>query len=281
MSNLKDAATKLINNIADDAEITKEIYDDGLKPAVVETGKALREPIKGATRVGRLINALFSSIDCWILEREYAIKETQKLLDKKLENIPDEDIEPPKNYIAIPALQALSYSMDSKELRNMYANLLAKSMRKDLKDNVHPAYVEIIKQLEPNDVKIFNFIATSAETCLAVKELYIDNAKENTKMYLLPMVTSIDFLSIAEVSSSLYNLQRCCLIEKINGKSPFKSQKLYNDIDNNPLVKEWIDELSSEIKNDYEKVCTEKSGFVMTTFGVDFYNICCKDEDFD
>lgn len=52
----------------------------------------------------------------------------------------------PEAYVAVPALQAISYSMNSEELRNMYANLLAKAIDIDEKDKVHPAFVELIKQ---------------------------------------------------------------------------------------------------------------------------------------
>lgn len=185
MDNLKEAGANLLNVIADNAEIVKDAYTNGLEPSVIETGKALSEPIKGITRVGRLINAMFSSIDCWILEREYAIKKTQKLLEKKLENISDEDIEPPKNYIAIPALQALSYSIDSEELRNMYANLLAKSMCNKTADKVHPAYVEIIKQLSPMGVRVFEYIASDQYT-IAIKRVYLDdNSKKFDTAFLM------------------------------------------------------------------------------------------------
>lgn len=45
-------------------------------------------------------------------------------------------------------MQANAYN-ESEKLREMYANLVAKSMNADFHDKVHPAYVEIIKQLSP------------------------------------------------------------------------------------------------------------------------------------
>ena len=41
--------------------------------------------------------------------------------------------------------------MNSKELRDLYANLPAKAMNSDTKDTVHPAYLETIKQLSPEE----------------------------------------------------------------------------------------------------------------------------------
>lgn len=49
--------------------------------------------------------------------------------------------------------------MDSEELRNMYANLLAKAMNVDEKDKVHPAFVELIKQMAPREALILDGIS--------------------------------------------------------------------------------------------------------------------------
>ena len=53
--------------------------------------------------------------------------------------------------------------MNSEELRNMYANLLAASMLKDEKENAHPSFVEIIKQLSPDEAKLLKKISESGD----------------------------------------------------------------------------------------------------------------------
>lgn len=274
MDNLKDAGANLLNSIVDDAEIVKDVYNDGLKPAVIETGKALAEPIKGATRVGRLVNAMFSSIDCWILEREYAVKETQKLLDKKLEKISDEDIEPPKNYIAIPALQALSYSIDSKELRNMYANLLAKSMYTKTSDKVHPAYVEIVRQLSPLDIKIFEYIF-SHNRGIAIKEASIKNMLIDGYKDILSVATSIQFAEADEVKNSFDNLLRLGLIELCG---ELINEKFYEEIDNNPMSQKFYKKSESYIEDsNNQKIVFKNKSISMTALGLTFYSICNED----
>ena len=55
-------------------------------------------------------------------------------------------------------MQAISYSMNSEELREMYSNLLAKSMNSDAKTLVHPSFVEIIKQLSPFDARFLKLL---------------------------------------------------------------------------------------------------------------------------
>ncbi|MDE6595847.1 MAG: DUF4393 domain-containing protein, partial [Oscillospiraceae bacterium] len=274
MDNLKNAGANLLNSIADDAEIVKDVYNDGLKPAVIETGKALAEPIKGATRVGRFVNAMFSSMDRWILEREYAVKETQKLLEKKLENISDDNIEPPKNYIAIPALQALSYSIDSEELRNMYANLLAKSMYNETSDKVHPAYVEIIRQLDPIDIRILEYIFSNGQG-IAIKKIGIERISRNSIQYFVEVASQIEFAKPSVVSNSLDNLSRLGLIKIDNA---LVEKKHYEEIDNNPLSKKLYKSAELYIKDpSNEKLHFENNSMSMTALGRMFYSICNED----
>lgn len=134
----------LAKGVGEAINTVPEIYDDGLKPATKEAGQTL-------ALIPRAINAALSGIRQWIANREYKVAETEKLLAIKLEHVGEEKIVPPEPYIAVPALQAISYSMDSEELKNLYANLLAKAMNSDTKDQVHPSFVEIIKQLSPMD----------------------------------------------------------------------------------------------------------------------------------
>ena len=127
----KDLATTMVEQTAGKA------YDDVMHPGLEATGKVF-------SLLPRTIRAWFSKWEKWLLYHEYSIKETEKLLADKLKDIPEEKIVEPEPYVAVPALQQLSYSFDSKELREMYANLLASSMNADKKWSVHPSFVDII-----------------------------------------------------------------------------------------------------------------------------------------
>ena len=135
MSDELDKFVKVIDKAVDKVP---SFYDDGLKQTTQESGKVL-------ALLPRTINATLVPLRKWIAEREYNIAETEKILAKKLEKVGEEKIITPEPYVAIPAIQAISYTMNSKELRNLYANFLAKAMNLDTKDMVHPAYLETIK----------------------------------------------------------------------------------------------------------------------------------------
>jgi len=129
------------------AQTAGKTYDDLAHPTAHATGQ-----IVGF--IPRTVKVWLSKWEKWILNGEYAIKETEVLLAEKLKHIPEEKIVEPEPYVAVPAIQQLSYSLDSEELRELYANLLASSMNVDKKSDVHPAFVDIIKQLAPDEAKL-------------------------------------------------------------------------------------------------------------------------------
>ena len=132
-------------------EIGKPVYEDGIQPVLAPAGATLG-------LIPRAIKAALAPLEQWILTKEYNIEETKKLLEQKLKGVKPEEIVPPEPYVAVPAIQAISYSMDSEELREMYANLLAKSMQKEYRGDVHPSFVEIIKQLCPDEAKLLRYM---------------------------------------------------------------------------------------------------------------------------
>ena len=92
--------------------------------------------------------------------REELLSDLRKMLEEKLKNIPSENIVPPSPRIAVPTLQNASITEDI-EIRELYAQLLANSMNETMKDGIHPAFVEIIKQLSPDEAKILRYMSSN------------------------------------------------------------------------------------------------------------------------
>lgn len=74
-------------------------------------------------------------------------------VSKKLENVPPEDIQPPKPHVGVPALDALRYTGAENELADLYANLLATSMDRQTAYRAHPGFVDIIKNMCPDEAE--------------------------------------------------------------------------------------------------------------------------------
>ncbi len=151
----KEMAKEIVSQTAGEA------YKDIVHPAAATTGEII-------SFVPRTIKVWLGKWEKWILNGEYAIKETERLLAGKLQNVPIEKIVEPEAYVAVPAIQQLSYSMDSENLRELYANLLASSMNTETKWKVHPSFVDIIKQLTPDEAKLLKYIFNASNNQLPI-----------------------------------------------------------------------------------------------------------------
>jgi hypothetical protein len=86
--------------------------------------------------------------------REYFSGRFQKDLLDRTKDIPLESITDPKPSVAGPALQGLAFTHEEPTLKSMYIALIATSMDRRVSQAAHPAFVEIIKQLEGPEAKL-------------------------------------------------------------------------------------------------------------------------------
>ena len=132
-------------------EILPEIYKDLLQPAVKESGENLLTVAKSVSiAFSPLKGAIwgFEKIQDWIL-----VKLTEKLSKTNPDNI-----QSPRMNVAGQILITLPFFKDEPDLREMFVNLLAAAMDKDIANTAHPSYVTIIQQLTPDEAKILKWI---------------------------------------------------------------------------------------------------------------------------
>ncbi|MDF0534319.1 DUF4393 domain-containing protein [Shewanella sp. A32] len=134
------------------AEIIKAAGDDpSVKEAAGNLGKTavtLTKTINNALLPLAAINFAFDKA------RKYFSSQFQQDLTDKAKNIPEEHIVQPKASVAGPTLQGLAFTHDEANLKEMFLNLLATSMDGRKADIAHPAFVEIIKQLDSEDARL-------------------------------------------------------------------------------------------------------------------------------
>lgn len=254
---MPEGLDKLAGAIGDTLKTAPTLYEDALQPTVQEVGKF-------AARIPRAINAAFSGLDKWILNKEYAIDETKKLLEKKLENVDPDKIVEPEAYVAVPAIQAISYSMNSEELRNLYANLLAKAMNSDTKDQVHPSFVEIIKQMSPTDAIIFKSIMKRKANPLI--DLIIESP-EKSSFIIATNVSEFNDLYTDKACMSIDNLNKFGLISILSDRY-YSDANFYNKILHS---KYYVTQKQnhSVLPNDYQ-FSHKKKMIIKTSLGITF-----------
>lgn len=256
-----DGIDQLVQGVGKAIDKVPDIYDDGLKPATKESGKVL-------ALIPQTINAALAPLRQWIAQKEYNVAETKKLLAQKLEKVEYDKIVSPESYVAVPAIQAIAYSMNSEELRNLYANLLAKSMYIDTKELVHPSFVEIIRQMSPIDALIFKTIMGRAVNPMI--NLIMKNEKGNF-ITIVTNVTDINIASQELIGVSIDNLTKQNLLS-VPDDGFYSDEKVYDSI----LQTEFYEKqknLNRRTVDGFEFTYTKKM-INKTNLGSLFYKVC-------
>lgn len=251
-------------------EIGKDVYADGAKPVVKPTGELLG-------LVPRAIKAALSPLEKWILRQEYNIEETKKLLEEKLENIPPEMIEGPEPHIAVPAIQYISYCMDNEELRDMYANLLANSMIEIVKNGIHPSFIEIIKQLSPDEARIMNdFKIADTQPTISLRA----EVESGGGIVYLKNYCKVGILAQCERPNDvpLYfdNLKRLGLIE-LHNNHYLADNSIYEELEKLEYIQMKIKDNPYESYG-YTTVKVQRGYAELSEFGKLFCRICIGDK---
>jgi len=246
-------------------KVVTQAYEDIAHPILKSIGNIVSLPFKA-------IDAALTPIKKWVDKRNFNYEETKKILAQKLENIEEDKIVEPEAYVAVPALQQLSYSYDSVDLRNMYANLLASSMVESTKFSVHPSFVDIIKQLSPLDARALNILYTPQYiTVINISAHYIkiDSYKELYNNYSLELAEI--YRDNLEQSSSLLNLERLGIIQ-IDYERTVSPKSRYDIYDDSFIV----NRAKERYKDDKEVEIDIKQGLIrLTDFGLSFCMTCC------
>ena len=261
---MSNGVEKFLDAAGKAVEIAPTIYEDALQDATKESGQLLK-------LIPQTINAALVPLRQWIAHKEYNMAKTEKLLEHKLKNVDPKNIVSPEPYVAVPAIQSLSYAMNNEELRNLYANLLAKSMNSETKDNVHPSFSEIIKQLSPLDAKVFKIISENEINPLISISRY--SKETDSTISLAKNITLLNIADTLDISISINNLERLNLIN-IPWEACYKNTDLYKPFKNLDIYKNLENNFKSYPQ--YELV-TFRQMIDKTDIGKLFYKICIQD----
>lgn len=245
------------------------IYQDILQPAAQELGKGLQTVVKTVHIALAPVSALVWGFD--------QIKDfvSTKVADR-LKNVPPEDIITPKPNVAGPALESLRYTGHESSLSDMYANLLAAAMDKSTASGAHPAFVEIIRQLTPDEAKLISlFVITPRLPLLNVGWVF----KNATDVKSGGADVSVNFSNLGELAKCEFpdltptyigNICRLGLAEVPYGLE-ITSKGTYDILENSLTVKN----LKLQIENNPELTChIERKTFQVTELGKQFAKVC-------
>lgn len=185
----------------------EDLYKDGAQGAVKESGEALQ------AIVGLFNNVVLHPIKLANINFRYKLEQFEEDLRSKVSKIPEVNLVEPDISISGPTIEALKYTFDKKELREMYLNLLSSAMNSDLSSEVHPAFVEIIRGMGALDAVVFKEISKTHQFPVSYLRLtYGDKYLPSA----VPSMFAPDLLEYGDpflISKSLVNLGRLGLVE--------------------------------------------------------------------
>lgn len=239
------------------AQTAGKAYEDVAHPTAHATGQII-------SFIPRTIKVWLGKWEKWILNGEHSIKETELLLAEKLKHIAEERIVEPEPYVAVPALQQLSYSFDSEELRELYANLLASSMNADTKFDVHPAFVDIIKQLTPDEAKLLRYFSKQEVIPAVSVHLKSSSGSGYTVLERIRVAIPNDVLFFPQnVGVYVENLIRLKLLD-IPAGTRYTAESLYTP----------LEDTADYIGSGKDRIEFNRMVIDFTSFGKQFIKIC-------
>jgi hypothetical protein len=256
------------------AEVTKEVikpvYEDGLKPATVEVGKSLQT-------VAGVVNVALMPISVMVHGFKEIEDKLKEGLSRKLNGLDKSQIvEPPLNVVG-PLLEKYKYNHDTGVLSDMFISLLANSMDSERSAESHPAFVDIISQLSPDEAKLFKAISVS-DVCPKI-DLALKNVEKGSynlvRKNLLNNSITIDLQFKNFIPAYIDNLQRLNLISVTSGSMQhhYSDEKHYEELLQSPIVKS----LEKLIDVEKQTVVPYKGFISVTDFGKSFYRAVTRD----
>lgn len=256
-----DAVTGLVKSVP--------VYQDAIQPAAREFGKALQT-------VGQLVNVALAPLRGLVWGYGQFEEYLSTKVADRLQKVPPENIVSPRLYIAGPALEALRYCGNEADLSDLYANLLAASMDKSTADGVHPAFVEIIKQLTPDEAKLVALLSNDRMLPLIdlfrVTSVYPKGIEGQEEVLVsfshLGRLAGCDFENMTPVY--INNLCRLGLAEiPLNAVYPFEGA--YDELENDPYVRAQFEEI---VNSGIYRPEIEQKLLQVTELGKQFVKTC-------
>ena len=171
----------------------------------------------------------------------------QELLDKKASKIPEERLQSPDLIITGPIMQALGYTVHKDDLRELFTNLLTTSMDSQTAKEALPCFVEMIKQISPDEAKILRFLSkNSPQPVVDVMSVTLDQLTINylvREESYIPEDSGCEYVELGP--QYLGNLLRLGLID-LPENVPLSDPKYYERLD------QWFKENFEDGEN-YEK----------------------------
>lgn len=255
-----------------------KLKDRALGPAADEFGKELAALGKDAGQAFALVGSRLAGMVRGLVYGGDLVWEWLKdAAAERLKDVPPEKIVEPNPRVAVPAAQALTYSLGDEVIREMFANLLAADMNVDTKPAAHPAFVELIKGMTPLEARILVVLRRRAQV------EFERRLQKGDRSRLVDTKLSFDIAGASQqaIAEGIGNLIRLGLIERRRDSFPAIAEfsKQYDEMlaEFGRQLAGWRKSQATVALMKIEEGASAKiqrSGLHLTTLGTAFVRIC-------
>lgn len=199
------------------------------------------------------------------LKHQHDLNLFKESLHKEIEAIPEENLQEPKISIVGPALEASRFYIEEKELREMFVKVVSASFDKSKANQIHHSFVDIIKQLTPDEAKILPLF--NKDKAFPIIRYEVQNGIDATDLNFLIFKGLLeDIVTGDEYAIEISNLER------LNILKPNTEYQLHN----NPIYSFYEQTtLHNQLKSDFDsKLRTVKGLLELTPYGERFIEVC-------
>ncbi|MFS8120484.1 MAG: DUF4393 domain-containing protein [Microcoleus sp.] len=235
-----------------------------VEPLGEEIGEVIVKAVRLTISAGSNIVWGFDRVADWL----------QEAVQKRLNGVPAEDLTESNPRILYPTAQALVYTGPDQEIRELFANLIASDMRISTKGDVHPAFVEIIKEMTVGDAKVLEVIHTNGPQRICYYRRATANPTDQAPIWT-EVATHISInvagLNFEQLSISVSNLERLGMLSM---KDYFPISELFDEYEMHNENTDWMQQIFAEIASSQLEVIKTKQGLYLTPFGWGFCKVC-------
>lgn len=236
-------------------------YQDILQPAAKQVGKSLETIVKAVNIALAPIGALV-----WGFETVEQLVKTR--VSEKLYNVLPENIITPPPQVAGPTIDAFRYCGHEPTLRELYANLLATSMDKNTTSFALPGYVDVIKNMSPDEAIFLKLFSNEKEIPLIDVHAVLLNEGGKGEIRLQNYSTIMSDSSLTNPDMLPVYIGNLCRLGLLEIPYGFQmAPEVYEELENTPKVQELCAAIEQNEK--YTAEFVEKM-LQLTSFGRQF-----------
>lgn len=182
--------------------------------------------------------------------------------------IPPGDLIEPKPSIAGPALQALAFSHDEPDLKDLYIQLLATSMDSRNAGQAHPAFVEMLRQLTSSEAKALRSVLPAMQLPICqIVEMFEGGGRRTRLNHVLDLGNAQTRKPVIEPQLPVMvdNWIRLGLVE-VDYTRWIKQEEAYDWMEKRPELKSF----RAQAKGGQSKINPQKGLMLVTDLGEQF-----------